>query len=118
MNAVIIRHFEGKKYGNNYDAFKRSLGKSWRRLARESGYVFHGRGGGNLYVKGRFFNRELKVEMALCDDLVVHLASVQLIVILLHRTKAAIVEAGGAANIGRALLEFRQDDKMIYLTCA
>ena len=47
--------------------------------------------------------------MALCDDLNAHLASVQLIVTLHYGSKAAIVEAGGAADMGRALLEFRQD---------
>ncbi len=108
--GAVIRHFGGLINGDDFIAFKTALGKSWRLLlTRQLGYVAHGRHGGLLYVQGQLCNRELKVEMSLCDELNAHLASVQLIVTLQYGTKVAIVVAGGAADMGRALLEFRQD---------
>ena len=113
----VIRHFAGEINGADISALQSILGRHWQlSLKQKLGYVAHGRHGGLLYVQGQLCNRELKAEMALCDDLNAHLASVQLIVTLHYGSKAAIVEAGGAADMGRALLEFRQDTMLDLCT--
>ena len=108
---VIIRHFAEVINGFDTVALQTVLGRHWQLLLMQNfGFVSHGRNAvKRLYVQGQLCHRSLNDEMALCDDLNAHLASVQLIVTLHYGSKAAIVAAGGAADMGRALLEFRQD---------
>ncbi len=97
----VIRHFAKEINGHDNVALQGVLGKSWQLLLTQKlGFVSHGQNSvKRLYVQGRLCQRSLSLEMSLCDDLNAHLASVQLIVTLHYGTKAAIVEAGGAAGM-------------------